>query len=41
VITINGHKYEEIDEALQATQKQSGKPFAIIAKTFKGYGVSF
>ena len=41
VITINGHKYEEIDEALQATQKPNGKPFAIIAKTFKGYGVSF
>jgi transketolase len=41
VITINGHNYEEIDEALRATQKPNGKPFAIIAKTFKGYGVSF
>src|SRR4029079_12055469 len=41
VITINGHNYKEIEEALEATQKPNGKPFAIIAKTFKGYGVSF
>jgi transketolase len=41
VITINGHNYEEITQALQATQQPTGKPFAIIAKTFKGYGVSF
>jgi len=41
VMAINGHNYEQIDQALQATQKPTGKPFAIIAKTFKGYGVSF
>jgi transketolase len=41
VITINGHNYEEINQALQETQSPNGKPFAIIAKTFKGYGVSF
>ena len=41
VMTINGHNYKEIEEALEATQKPNGKPFAIIAKTFKGYGVSF
>lgn len=42
VITINGHNLEEIDTALdKATKNDSGKPFAIIAKTFKGKGVSF
>jgi len=41
VITINGHNYEEINQALQATQHPNGKPFAIIAKTFKGYPISF
>src|SRR5678815_1052968 len=41
VMAINGHDYEQINQALQATQKPNGKPFAIIAKTFKGYGVSF
>src|SRR5437762_14277300 len=28
VITINGHNYEEINQALQATQQPNGKPFA-------------
>ena len=41
VITIDGHNYEEINQALQATQKPNGKPFAIVAKTFKGHGISF
>ena len=41
VIEIDGHNYEEINQALQATQKPSGKPFAIVAKTFKGHGISF
>jgi len=41
VIEIGGHNYEEINRALQATQKPTGKPFAIIAKTFKGHGISF
>jgi transketolase len=41
VIAIDGHNYEEIDEALKATQKPNGKPFAVIAKTFKGHGISF
>jgi transketolase len=41
VIAIDGHNYNEINEALQAAQKPNGKPFAIIAKTFKGHGVSF
>lgn len=41
VIAIDGHNYEEIDRALQATQRADGKPFAIVAKTFKGHGISF
>ncbi len=42
VVAIDGHNLEEIDKALdQATKNTSGKPFAIIAKTFKGKGVSF
>jgi transketolase len=41
VIAIDGHNYEEINKALLATQKPNGKPFAIIAKTFKGHGISF
>jgi transketolase len=42
VITIDGHNFEEIENALtQAKQNTTGKPFAIIAKTFKGKGVSF
>ena len=41
VIAIDGHNYDEIDKALQTAQKPKGKPFAIIAKTFKGHGVSF
>src|SRR4030095_15057203 len=41
VIAINGHNYEQIGQPLQETQNPNGNPFAIIAKTFKGYGVSF
>src|SRR6478736_6485112 len=41
VIEIDGHNYKEINQALQATQKPAGKPFAIVAKTFKGHGISF
>jgi transketolase len=41
VIAIDGHNYEEINEAFQVTQKPNGKPIAIIAKTFKGHGISF
>lgn len=41
VIVIDGHNYEEINHALQATRKSKGKPFAIVAKTFKGHGISF
>jgi transketolase len=41
VMAIDGHNYEEINHALQATQKSNGKPFAIVAKTSKGHGISF
>jgi len=41
VISIDGHNYDEIDKAFQTAQKPNGKPYAIIAKTFKGHGVSF
>jgi transketolase len=42
VMAIDGHNYEEIIHAFQkATQNTNGKPFAIVAKTFKGHGISF
>lgn len=39
-IEINGHDYNEIYEATEKAKK-SDKPFAIIAHTIKGKGVSF
>jgi transketolase len=42
VVAIDGHNLEEIDKALNAAVNNSnGKPFAIVAKTFKGAGISF
>ena len=42
VIAIDGHNMDEIDRALDAATKNSnGKPFAIVAKTLKGKGISF
>jgi transketolase len=41
VISIDGHNYEEIDKAFQTAQNSNGKPYAIIAETFKGHGISF
>jgi len=40
VITINGHKIQEIKKAFSNARK-SKKPTVILAKTFKGHGVSF
>lgn len=40
VIVIDGHNFDEIENAVQMSKK-SDKPFAIIAKTVKGKGVSF
>lgn len=39
-VTINGHDLDEIYEAL-TRKRASGKPYAIIADTIKGKGVSF
>lgn len=42
VMTIDGHDFEQIDQALQhAVQNNNGSPIAIIARTVKGKGVSF
>ncbi len=41
VIEIDGHSYEEIENALNNARNCQGKPTAIIAKTVKGKGVSF
>lgn len=41
VISIDGHDFEEIDNAFKAAKTVKGKPTAIIAKTIKGKGVSF
>lgn len=38
---IDGHNMEEIDKTIQKFKENKGKPFAIIAKTIKGKGVSF
>lgn len=38
---IDGHNFAEIDAAFTAAKEnKSGKPFAIIAKTYKGKGIS-
>lgn len=39
-LVIDGHNMEQIVEALQKTSKKSDKPFVIIAKTIKGYGLA-
>ena len=41
VISIDGHDFEQIEEAFKAARTVKGKPTAIIAKTVKGKGVSF
>ena len=42
VRAIDGHNFSEIDSAFDlAVKNNTGKPFAIIAKTFKGKGISF
>ncbi len=40
VMVIDGHDFDQIDSAVKAA-KESDKPFAIIAKTTKGKGVSY
>ncbi len=41
VITINGHCFDEIEEAFESAKQCKGKPTCIIANTVKGKGVSF
>ncbi|MCH5299295.1 MAG: transketolase [Ruminococcus sp.] len=38
---IDGHNFDEISAALAKAKATKGKPFAILAKTVKGKGVSF
>ena len=41
VITIDGHSFEEIEDAVNKAKETKGKPTMIIANTVKGKGVSF
>ena len=41
VIVIDGHNFDEIEDALNKAKECKGKPTAIIANTNKGKGVSF
>ena len=41
VISIDGHDFDQIDDAFTAAKACKGKPTCIIAKTIKGKGVSF
>lgn len=41
VMAINGNDFDEIEKAMNAARACTGKPFAIVAKTVKGKGVSF
>lgn len=41
VATIDGHDFDAIEAAFNAAEKTKGKPFAIVANTIKGKGVSF
>ena len=41
VMKIDGHSFEDIEAALKKARTVKGKPFAILAKTVKGKGVSF
>src|SRR5438876_2920595 len=40
-IVIDGHNYDEINQAFAKASQLDGKPTVIIAKTIKGKGVSF
>lgn len=41
VISINGHCFDEIEDAFNKAKQFKGKPTCIVAKTKKGKGVSF
>ena len=41
VMTVDGNDFKELEQAFAAARACKGKPFAILAKTVKGKGVSF
>lgn len=41
VVTIDGHNFSEIENAMNKFKANTGKPFAIVMNTTKGRGVSF
>ncbi len=41
VITIDGHDFDKIAEAIEAAKAETEKPVVVIAETVKGKGVSF
>lgn len=41
VRNINGHNFAQIEKALRLAPLAQGRPLAIIAKTIKGYPISF
>ena len=41
VVTINGHDFDQIREALNNAKNTKGMPTAIVMNTVKGKGVSF
>lgn len=41
VIQINGHDFEQIEDALEKARECTGMPTVIIQKTIKGKGISF
>lgn len=41
VMTIDGHDYDAISQAVDAAKATTGKPTLIVAETIKGKGVSF
>jgi len=41
VIMIDGHDFQQINQAIEEAKQTKGKPTIIIAKTIKGKGVSF
>ena len=41
VFEIDGHDFDQIEDAVKKAKQVKGKPSVIIAKTVKGKGVSF
>ncbi len=41
VVAIDGHNFEQIENAFEAAKKTAGKPTAIVMNTVKGKGVSY